>query len=310
LNDKDSFERRFEMNKLKLLIVFLLITILHSAAFADVLIDTGTPTNTSLQWSFHGNPTSEVWHAGLFSLDQSYFLTDINLYLTPYYDGIVTVSIYPGDVVPVVGSELLSDTFLGTTGGPTGWYGISELNWEVSSGSYWVAFEAREKDYYYSTLPSAAPSPMDAYACYNPSLGGWNLTGNVGIGMRISGEVVPLPISVTVDIDIKPGSYPNSINPNAGGVIPVAILTTDTFDASTVNPETVALEGAGARGEGKSGRYGSIEDVDGDGDLDLVIQVVNDINWTPDATESTLTGETFDGIPIEGTDSVNIVPPE
>ena len=171
----------------------------HKTAFADMLIDTGTPTNTSLQWSFHGNPISEVWHAGRFSLDQSYYLTDISLYLTPYYAGTVTVSIYPGDVVPVVGSELLSDTFLGTTGGPTGWYGISELNWEVSSGSYWVAFEAREKDYYYSTLPSAAPSPMDAYAIYNPSLGGWFLTPNAGTGIRISGEVVHVPGAALLD---------------------------------------------------------------------------------------------------------------
>ena len=118
------------------------------------------------------------------------------------------------------------------------------------------------------------------------------------------------PIAEEVEIDIRPGSFLNSINPNAGGVIPVAILTTDTFDASMVNPETVELEGASARGKGKSGRYGSLEDVDGDGDLDLVVQIENVIEWDPAATEATVTGMTWDGIPIQGTDTVNIVPPE
>jgi len=46
--------------------------------------------------------------------------------------------------------------------------------------------------------------------------------------------------SVTeVDIDIKPGGDPNSINLRSKRVIPVAILTTDTFDASTVDPLSV-----------------------------------------------------------------------
>lgn len=112
-----------------------------------------------------------------------------------------------------------------------------------------------------------------------------------------------------VEVDIKPGSYPNSINPDSNGVIPVAILTTADFDASTVDPQTVTLEGANARGKGKSGTYGSMEDVDGDGDLDLVVQVVNEINWDVNNMVATLTGMTWDGIPIIGSDSVSFVPP-
>ncbi len=47
-----------------------------------------------------------------------------------------------------------------------------------------------------------------------------------------------------VDIDIKPGGDPNSINLNSRGVIPVAILSTETFDATTLDPSTIVFEGA------------------------------------------------------------------
>jgi hypothetical protein len=55
-----------------------------------------------------------------------------------------------------------------------------------------------------------------------------------------------------VELDIKPGSCPNAFNvnrynwgmtPGSGGVLPVAVLGSDTFDASTVDPSTVLLEG-------------------------------------------------------------------
>jgi len=110
-------------------------------------------------------------------------------------------------------------------------------------------------------------------------------------------------------IDIKPGSWPNSINPNAGGVIPVAILTTDLFDASGVDPATVTLEGASVRLKGKSGNAGSMEDVDGDGDLDLVVQI-RDLTLGEGATEAVLEAYTYDGILLWGSDEIRIVPPE
>jgi len=104
-------------------------------------------------------------------------------------------------------------------------------------------------------------------------------------------------------IDIKPGSDPNSINLKSKGVVPVAVLTTDLFDAATVDPDTVQLEGVDAV-------KWTMDDVDGDGDLDLLLHFsTQELAVVLDtfSTEATLTGETNDGEAFSGMDSVRIV---
>ena len=50
------------------------------------------------------------------------------------------------------------------------------------------------------------------------------------------------------------------------------------------------------------------EDVDGDGDTDLVLHFrLGDTDLTCDSTEGTLTGQTFDGDDIESTDAVRMI---
>jgi hypothetical protein len=105
-----------------------------------------------------------------------------------------------------------------------------------------------------------------------------------------------------VEIDIKPGSDPNAINPAAKGLTPVAILTTDTFDATTVSPITVRFGPAGANLEHQ---LGHLEDVDSDGDLDLVLHFrTQESGIQCGDTEASLAGETFDGQAIQGLDSI------
>lgn len=117
------------------------------------------------------------------------------------------------------------------------------------------------------------------------------------------------PATVSVEIDIMPGDDLNCINNDGHGVIPVAILTTDDFDASRIDPFTVALDGASAQVKGKSGNAGSLEDVDSDGDLDLVVQIDDmDDTYLAGTIVATLTGLTYEGMSIEGTDSICIVP--
>ncbi len=79
--------------------------------------------------------------------------------------------------------------------------------------------------------------------------------------------LVALP-AIEIEIDIKPGSWPNSINLRQLGVIAVAVLTTDEFDATVLQTRRGRFGPAGATIVHNSAH---IEDVDLDGDLDLVM---------------------------------------
>jgi hypothetical protein len=126
--------------------------------------------------------------------------------------------------------------------------------------------------------------------------------------LRIQPHVIP------VEIDIKPGSDPNSINcRNVKEVITVAVLTTSDFDALTVDHTTVSFEEASETHVNKTSGVPRRheEDVDNDGDMDLVFHFrLADTTLTCGSTEGTLVGETVDGIPVEGTDAVRMVKTE
>jgi hypothetical protein len=111
--------------------------------------------------------------------------------------------------------------------------------------------------------------------------------------------------TTSVNIDIQPGSFPNSLNPRSQGVIPVAILTTDTFDAVTVDPLSVEF---GPKGAMETHGQGHIEDVNGDGHLDLVLHFnTQDTGIQCGQASAALTGETFAGQLIQGSDSIQTV---
>ena len=113
-----------------------------------------------------------------------------------------------------------------------------------------------------------------------------------------------------VAVDIKPGSLLNSINLKSKGVIPVAILATDNFDplhpVTGVNPDSVTF--AGATKAHPRNPMGHWEDVDGDGHGDLLLHFdTQETGIACGDTVAILTGETFDGKPIEGTDTIKTV---
>ncbi len=156
-----------------------------------------------------------------------------------------------------------------------------------------------------------------------------------------------MPEFLGLDIDIKPGSDPNSINPMSRGVIPVAILGSDTFDVADVDATTLAFgpEGAapldrvcdddGDDDDGDKDDDGEEDDCDKDDDGEdddgeedddcFATPFFRDVNRdgiddlvshhrTEETgiafgnTEACVTGETLDGTPFEGCDDIQTVP--
>jgi hypothetical protein len=92
-------------------------------------------------------------------------------------------------------------------------------------------------------------------------------------------DVVPCHVYV----DIKPGSCPNPLNKKSKGVLPVAVLGTEDFDVTTIDPATIELtrEGRGVAPLRWSyedvatpfeGELCDCHDLNGDGYMDLTLK--------------------------------------
>lgn len=179
---------------------------------------------------------------------------------------------------PVIGGPVV-----GPTSSPVAFGSPISINFTNSSGGSKTYIVQLNGDHHYKLDRAVAPD----HGIYVQ-----NCPGDQGI----------------VRIDIKPGSFPNSINLGTGGTIPIAILSRPGFDATTVDPTTVTLAGAEVKLKGKGTPMAEQEDVNGDGLPDLVVHVETEALQLSDGdTVAVLEGETFSGSQVMGADSVRVV---
>jgi hypothetical protein len=196
-------------------------------------------------------------------------------------DGVYYVSVagYPNQVAD-------GGVFLGGPGNATGTYtlivsGVSPMTPAPAPAPEPVPAPAPAPD------PSPAPAPAPA-----PS--------------PFPGQV---PQVQSIGIDIKPGLRRIArINPNSREEIPVALLSSSTFNAVTVDVSSLTFGHSGdEQSLKKCYRHGI--DVNRDGRRDLVCLFENQqAGFEPSDEIGILRGKTADGTPFEGTGMLKVIP--
>ena len=109
------------------------------------------------------------------------------------------------------------------------------------------------------------------------------------------------------EIDIKPGCDPATINPKSHGIVPVAILGSDGFDVTQVDPASLTFGPASAAPIQTNGRR--FADTNGDGIMDLVTRYrIPETGIAPGDSEACLRGELLDGMPFASCDAIRTLP--
>jgi hypothetical protein len=181
--------------------------------------------------------------------------------------------------------------------------------WETGeSGSCWTFRDFGNGDW----QPIARLIPHDQLA--DPYFAEWiDLESGTLLSLRSGGgDVEPqmyvfdtsvLALEQEVALDFKPRNPRNVINPRSRGRFWLATLSEADFDALQVDPESVALGEGGASPD----RY-RVKDVNRDRLPDLMLRFrTPEVGLQCGDTEVELTGETFAGDSIIGTDKVKTV---
>lgn len=219
-----------------------------------------------------------------------------------------TVVVHPGYTQPVVvdfqapfTGKLAVDEAAFTT-----------LDWKCSDGMDW-AVQLRGETVASGTIEYWS-QPTDTYAGVLDVRAGDLLHLVVGPRDHLYCDSTQLGLRLhkaeqVVAIDVKPGSAVNPIQLSAKGVVPVAVLGAADLDAATVDPASLVFAGAPVARLGSGGPQASLQDVDGDGQLDLVAKFpTTALMLEVGDAAATLAGALRDGTPIRGQDVVLVKP--
>jgi hypothetical protein len=113
-----------------------------------------------------------------------------------------------------------------------------------------------------------------------------------------------IDFTVPAEIDVRPGSDVDPVNPRTRGVLPVAVLGSDEFTGAEVDQATVIFGPDGARPA-----FGRVLDVNGDGLLDLLLHFRVELTGiSAGSSDVCMTGTLVTGGRFKGCTTVRIEP--
>jgi hypothetical protein len=253
---------------------------------------------------------------------------------------------YVSGPVAVTASGLIQLTYCGVGSDDPRWVAGADCiceNWDNSNiGNYYAMYGVMK------AAMTADPGPIWNFCGHEwqPLYDAWLITNQNPAGfwgpgpwgneilctewaLLVLQKVVPPPPVISVYVDIKPGSCPNPLNKKSKGVLPVAVLGTEDFDVTAIDPETIELTLEGVEGGVLPLRW-NYEDVatpfegelcdchelEGDGILDLTLKfdtqdLVGELDLCDfdDGEEIplTITGYLYDGREIKGADCIRVL---
>jgi len=168
----------------KLLISLVIVFALTSPVSASLIFDTGQSANSSSGWLLNSNQ----WLAAEFTVNNSYTLTDIQGFMFINSGGDFNISLYGSSV----NGDRMFSAIVDAQPSYTDWLGLSDLDWEVSPGTYWVAFETTNTGFE-AGMPWGAPnsSGNETYTWngkyWNPE--DWDYD-RLNLGIRVWGDAI------------------------------------------------------------------------------------------------------------------------
>lgn len=168
-----------------------------------------------------------------------------------------------------------------------------------------IMSDPKSQGYFYPLLPSDADCRL---VLRNVPVGDFidladPYTGSLA-GMT---PAVLLHLGMAVAIDIQSGRHENAVNLHSEAVLPVAILSDASFDATTIDLATLRLAGAPVETAGSGKFMFHQQDVNQDGRTDLICDFrASQLSLPIGNSVAVLEGQTLSGVPFRGQVSIKI----